>query len=648
MNVNYLNSRDNREVKAIIQQKGLTQIIKKPTRVTQDTKSLIDIIATNNPGSIAEQDVIPTSLSDHDLVGCVRKLNNKMYTSKTVKTRNYAKYNPDNMNRDFEQVNWLPVLSLSNVNDAVNTFNGIVKDIFDKHAPIIQKRVKGRPCAWLNENLKSIINQRDQLLRRARKSNSASDWRKYKDLRNKCNNMQKNAKAKHHKNLIDENRTNPKGFWKAVKTIFPTKANTKNASNNEKDNQTRANAFRDYFSTVVNNLKSSAFKLKNFIWKPPNHICSRTRKSFNFQYVSKVFIKDFLKKKLKRKKSTGLDELPPGMLKDCAQHLIVPLHHIINQSLRSSTVPNAWKQAKIVPLFKSGDTNKPENYRPISVLPILSKLLEKAVHTQLMEFLENEKLLNDSQFGYRAKRSTHLATTLLVDEVRQAAENGKLVGALFLDLSKAFDTISHDVVLRKLSSYGVDNVELLWFTDYLFNRSQVVEVGNRTSASFNVVSGVPQGSILGPILFLIFFNDFSEHLEKSKCIQFADDTVIYVANADPYIIETTLNDELENVSTYLNDNELILNLKKGKTETVLFGTSKRLSRKNTKNTIQLAMQGQPIHHSTSYIYLGNELDSSLTLVDNFEKSYKKAAGRLNLLRKMRPFLSFEAAYKIIL
>lgn len=265
MNVNYLNSRDNREVKAIIQQKGLTQIIKKPTRVTQDTKSLIDIIATNNPGSIAEQDVIPTSLSDHDLVGCVRKLNNKMYTSKTVKTRNYAKYNPDNMNRDFEQVNWLPVLSLSNVNDAVNTFNGIVKDIFDKHAPIIQKRVKGRPCAWLNENLKSIINQRDQLLRKARKSNSASDWRKYKDLRNKCNNMQKNAKAKHHKNLIDENRTNPKGFWKAVKTIFPTKANTKNASNNEKDNQTRANAFRDYFSTVVNNLKSSAFKLKNFI-----------------------------------------------------------------------------------------------------------------------------------------------------------------------------------------------------------------------------------------------------------------------------------------------------------------------------------------------------------------------------------------------
>ena len=175
-------------------------------------------------------------------------------------------------------------------------------------------------------------------------------------------------------------------------------------------------------------------------------------------------------KKIKRNKSTGLDDLPPGMLKGCREYIITPLHHIINLSLRSKIVPSAWKQAKIVPIFKSGETKKKaENYRPISVLPVLSKLLEKAVHDQLLTFLESNKLLNDSQFGYRKKRSTQLATTLFV-EIRQAAENGKMVGALFVDLSKAFDTISHDVILNKLCNYGVASAETQWFTDYLFNR----------------------------------------------------------------------------------------------------------------------------------------------------------------------------------
>ena len=177
-------------------------------------------------------------------------------------------------------------------------------------------------------------------------------------------------------------------------------------------------------------------------------------------------------------------------------------------SLQSGIVPSAWKKAKVVPLFKSGDKNNTDNYRPISVLPTLSKLLEKAVHNQLSQYLEGNDLLNMFQFGYRDKRSTQLATTLLVDEIREAAEKGQLVGALFLDLSKAFDTISHDVILEKLKRYGVFEIELDWFKDYLFMRSQQVEVGNQKSKSHSVFSGVPQGSILGPLLFLVFFNDF--------------------------------------------------------------------------------------------------------------------------------------------
>ena len=220
--------------------------------------------------------------------------------------------------------------------------------------------------------------------------------------------------------------------------------------------------------------------------------------------------------------------------------------------------------------------------------------------------------ISESQFGYRERRSTQLATTLLVDEIRQSADCGKMVGALFLDLSKAFDTMSHDLILSKLREFGVASLEREWFADYLFGRLQLVQIGNQYSSPFSVTSGVPQGSILGPLLFLIFFNDLQNQLSETRCIQYADDTVIFVAHEDVKTIEKILNDELRKLQGYFRNNELVLNLKKGKTETVLFGTAKRLS-KQIQNSLSVEIDGVPVHHVESYVYLENQLDSKLTL-----------------------------------
>ena len=215
-----------------------------------------------------------------------------------------------------------------------------------------------------------------------------------------------------------------------------------------------------------------------------------------------------------------------------------------------------------MPLHKSGNTTDHNNFRQISILPIISKILEKAVHHQLIDYLERNSLLSQNQFGYRNKRSTELATALLTDSIRKAGDNGLLTGAVFLDLSKAFDTLGHDRLLEKLKSYGVKGLAFNWFADYLFQRSQVVKLGQELSAPCSMVCGVPQGSILGPILFLIFFNDFDDCLCHSKILQFADDTMSYVSSNCVSEIETKLKMDMSAIFVYLKTNDLVINLSK--------------------------------------------------------------------------------------
>ena len=207
--------------------------------------------------------------------------------------------------------------------------------------------------------------------------------------------------------------------------------------------------------------------------------------------------------------------------------------HIINLSLSSSIFPTDWKRSKVMPVFKSGSKSDINNYRPISIIPDVSKIIEKVVHLQLSYYLQENKLLNKNQFGFRKRRSTELASTLFVDSIKKKVDEGKMVGSIFIDLTKAFDMLSHSKLLSKLSSYGIRDTELEFFTDYLFNRVQFVQYNDVLSDGENVTSGVPQGSILGPLLFIVFFDDLFTVLRHSEAIMYADDTVLYFAGKRP-------------------------------------------------------------------------------------------------------------------
>ena len=338
-----------------------------------------------------------------------------------------------------------------------------------------------------------------------------------------------------------------------------------------------ADAFGKFFANVALELKKSLNVFGNTTWlNSHNSERDSTIPSnvFQFQNVSSTDVLKALQN-LKRTKSPGLDDLPPGMLKDAAIYITEPLTYIINPSLTTGMIPSSWKEAKVLPVFKSGSSSVMDNYRPISVLPAVSKILERIVHGQLSKYLEENALMSPYQFGFRRKHSTSLAVTYLSDTIRKSINKGELTGAIFVDLRKAFDTVDHCRLIEKLKNYRVLETELDWFTDYLFNRHQTVIYDCHKSKRHPVFCGVPQGSILGPLLFVAYINDLPAVLSFSNIIMYADDTILFYSHKNMNDIQEDLDKDMNAVASWLNQNQLVINLSKGKTESMIFGTSQK-------------------------------------------------------------------------
>ena len=262
-----------------------------------------------------------------------------------------------------------------------------------------------------------------------------------------------------------------------------------------------------------------------------------------------------------------MDKINARFLKDGAYVIAEGLTNLFNRSIDSSIFPLSWKFGKITALFKSGNRSDPNNYRPITVLPTVSKILERAVHCQLYNYLTVNKILTSKQFGFRPKLSTPIALAHFTDNIFEKMDNGYLTGALFLDLSKAFDTIDHTVLLNKLNAIGLKRNTTDWFRSYLECRIQVTNINSEMSEATPIGVGVPQGSIL---------NDLTSCTLSSKIVFYADDKVIYYSSRKPDDINDTLNADLAIVSNWFNQNLLALNTSKCKF--MIFGSPQKLSK----------------------------------------------------------------------
>lgn len=337
--------------------------------------------------------------------------------------------------------------------------------------------------------------------------------------------------------------------------------------------------------------------------------------------------------KLSGSKATGLDGIPARHVKDSAPIIAGPLSHVINLSIIQGIMPDDLKSARVKPLYKKNNKTDPGNYRPVSILCVVSKIIERIIYDQLESYLTSNNLLYEYQSGFRRGFSTDTCLIHLSDYIRFQMDKGHLVGMVLLDLQKAFDTVNHTILLMKLQAMGLKDSSINWFSSYLSDRKQVVEISGTHSSPANISCGVPQGSILGPLLFLVYVNDMAA-VVQNKLMLYADDSAILVSSKNKEDIELLLSKDMNTVSQWLACNKLSLHL--GKTESILFGSKQRLKHQSNLN---VKCNDQLIESTSSVKYLGATIDQFLSFEFMANSIIKKANSRLKFLYRKSEYLS---------
>lgn len=346
---------------------------------------------------------------------------------------------------------------------------------------------------------------------------------------------------------------------------------------------------------------------------------------------------------MKNKNSEGPDEIPVNVLKKINNSVSPIISYLINKSIKNGIYPDCLKTAKVIPLFKAGDPYDPGNYRPISLLSIINKIFEKALYKRLLNYLEANNIINHNQFGFRKGHSTELAIAKFYEDILTNFNNNRASLALFLDLSKAFDSVNRKILMNKLYKYGIRGVTYNLFKSYLANRTQYLEVNNIKSELWPTTVGVPQGSVLSPLLFLLHINDL-KNCTNMKVINFADDTLLYYDIKNTQNLQTLINNELKQIITWMQINHLKLNLTK--TNYMIFSP-----KSNKFKTLKLLNffqnYGTQINQQTHCKYLGIIIDCNLNWKNQILNIQTKLAKAVGILYRVRNYLNKHSLIQIL-
>ena len=610
-----------------------------PTRVQGESATIVDNIFTNNTLKTFLSGNIKTDTSDHYSQFISVQEQKIDLKSSTIYRRDYSKFSEDSFRDD---VSIQVFNNFENINDQFQDFFNKLQGCVDRHAPIKKltpKEVKLLQKPWISNDLNKMIKIKNKLFyRKKRQPKNIAVKLLYNKFRNRVNRELKKSKIEYYSQYFEDNSNNSKKLWEGIKSIINTN-NTKfsninqlNINNKKIDNPKEiVEAFNDFFVNVVPNTEKSV--PVNPVIKPDKYLKNKNQFEFIIANISTEEVLDIINQL--ENKSTGPHSIPVKLLKLIPDLIIIPLCKIISNSFTYGTFPESLKISKVIPIHKDGSTQIINNYRPISLLSVFDKIIEKLMHKRLYTFLTEYNILFENQFGFRKNNSTIYALIQITEKIKESIDNHKYGCGIFIDLRKAFDTVNHNILLIKLEHYGIRGAALKWFKSYLSDRKQYVYHNGESSKLKDVTCGVPQGSVLGPLLFLLYINDLPNISKVLDFYLFADDTNIYCEANTLDELQIIINKELKELRTWLIVNRLSLNI--DKTNFVIFHPYN----KPVKQNITLKLHKNAISEKYSVKYLGILIDSTLTWQTHIDKISKKNSRAIGLLYKIRPFINIK-------
>lgn len=639
---------------------GFLQLVMKPTRVNKSSATLIDHIYTNSTSNSYHTSIIIDDTSDHFPLFHTISIDKKKSRQNHFYARKFGDENMCDFKRVLSLANWDNVLQSNNVQESFDMFLNTFNDLFEEKFPLQKIKVNRNVHSLQPFMTTGLLKSRKHKLKLAEEKirrPTAENLDKYKRYRDLYNKTVRGAKQMHFNTQLETNKHDLRKTWQILKNAM-RKCNDKTSIIEEivdenivyKDPTDISSKFNNFFVNVAENITSGI----NVSDKSYTGYAEDSNCSFSF---SEIRPNDILKlvKDMPNKSSTDSFGISNNFIKKIIYIIIQPLCHIFNLSLQTGEIPSQLKIAKVTPIFKLNSRNSDDllqmnNYRPISLLPIFSKILEKIAAGNLQKYLTENALIYRHQYGFQRNKSTLHPLIHFINRIAKADNEKQVSIAVFCDLQKAFDCCSHSILLGKMSKLGIKENELSWFRNYLTAREQYVKIGNANSTKLEVKKGVPQGSILGPLLFLIYINDLAKSTNLFSLL-FADDTTFLVSAKTLDEAIGILNIELKKICYWFRTNEL--NINSSKTKFMIFTRNEsninwdnidvHLDYNNTgyndENLIKKLDYVNTLSKTPAIKFLGVYIDPKLNFQFHIDHLQKKVSKSLYAIRSVKHILN---------